>query len=117
LDRLAHMVSPSERDGMLSLLAHQAIGILSQHLLPSTEEGRATLVCEHLEVEGAARGWLRSMDVPALAALMRRTDNPNNMSYQRALVAAVQEGRVSPEAGVAHAPNPHEFLRSLRGIP
>ena len=116
IDRLVHLVGPQEREGMLSLLAHQTIGILSQRLLPGVEEGRVSLVCEALEVEGAARDWLRAMDIPALADFMRRGGNPRNRSYQQALVGAVQEGRVSYEVALAAAPNAAEFSRAMRGI-
>jgi pilus retraction protein PilT len=116
IDRLVHLVPPHERDAMLSLLSNQTIGILSQRLLPSTEANRYTLVCESLEVEAAARDWLRTMDLPALSDFIRRGGNPHNKSYQQALVEAVQEGRVSPETALATAPNAAEFSRALRGI-
>ena len=116
IDRLVHLVPPHERDGMLSLLSNQTIGVLSQRLLPSTEAGKYSLVCESLEIEAAARDWMRSMDLPALADFIRRGGNPNNNSYQQALVEAVQQGRVTAEVAIATAPNAAEFSRALRGI-
>ena len=116
IDRLAHLVPPHERDSMLSLLSNQTIGILSQRLLPAAVGNRSVLVCETLEVEAAAREWLRAMDIPALADFIRRGGNPNNKSYQQALVEAVHEGRVSFETALATAPNGAEFSRAMRGI-
>ena len=116
IDRLVHLVPPHERDAMLSLISNQTIGILSQRLLPSTEPNRSTLICESLEVEAAARDWLRSMDIPALTDFIRRGGNPHNKSYQQALVEAVQQGRVTVETAIATAPNAAEFSRALRGI-
>lgn len=117
IDRLAHLVPPHERDTMLSLLSNQTIGIISQRLLPSAEGGnRSTLICESLEVEAAARDWLRSMDIPALSDFMRRGENPRNKSYQAALVEAVRAGRVTYATAQATAPNAAEFARTMRGI-
>jgi pilus retraction protein PilT len=116
VDRLAHLVPPNERDAMLSLLSNQTIGILSQRLLPSVEAGRSTLICETLEVEAAARDWLRAMDIPALADFIRRGGNPHNIPFQRSLIEAVQQGRVTLETALAAAPNAAEFNRAMRGI-
>lgn len=116
IDRLVHLVPPHERDSMLSLLSNQTIGILSQRLLPAAEGNRSTLICESLEVEAAARDWLRAMDIPALSDFIRRGGNPHNKSYQQALIEAVQQGRVTPAVALATAPNAAEFSRALRGI-
>lgn len=116
IDRLVHLMPANERDSIAGLLAQQTIGILTQRLLPTPDEKGLTLVCEHLEISGAARDWMRALDVPALVDLMRRGDNPANRSFQEALVQACREGRVSREVAIANAPNAHEFARSLRGI-
>jgi len=116
IDRLVHLVPPDERDSMLSLLSNQAIGILSQRLLPAASGQGSTLVCESLEVQAAVRVWLREMNLPALTDFIRRGDNPHNKSYLQALVEAVQEGRVSLDVAMTTVPNAAEFTRSLRGI-
>jgi pilus retraction protein PilT len=116
IDRLVHILSSHERESMLSLLSNQTIGILSQRLLPSTEPGRSALVCETLEVAGAARGWLRTMDIPALSDFINRSGNPNNKSYQTALVEAVQQGRITFETAIAATSNAAGLSRALRGI-
>lgn len=116
IDRLVHLVPTHERESMLSLMSNQTIGLISQRLLPSVSGDRATLVCEHLEVEAAARDWLRTLDIPALTDFMRRGGNPHNRSYQQSLVEAVQAGRVTYETALANSPNAAEFSRSIRGI-
>ena len=116
IDRIVNLVPPGERQGMLSLMSQQLIGIFCQRLLPGINEGEVALVCEHLDVQGAARDWLRAMDVPALGDLMRRGDNPNNVSFMRALVAAVKEGRVTHKTAKEFAPNATEFERAILGI-
>ncbi len=115
IDRLVHLVPEHERDAMLSLLSLQTIGILTQRLLPGPD-GKSALVCESLEVEAAAREWIRTLDMPALADFIRRGGNPNNKSFQQALLEAVQAGRVTAETALTTAPNAAEFSRALRGV-
>lgn len=116
IDRLVHLVPPEQREVMLSLLSNQTIGMLSQRLLPAAEGKASTLICETLEVEAAARDWLRQMDIPALSDFIARGSNPNNKSYMQALVEATQQGRVTMATALSSAPNAAEFSRAMRGI-
>ena len=116
LDRLANLVPPSDREVMLSLLSHQTIGILSQRLLPSADGSRVVLVAEHMEVNGAAREWIRAMNIPALAEHIRRGDDPNNCSLLQALVSATQAGWIDYEVALSNSGNSFEFNRALRGV-
>ena len=116
LDRLANLVPPSDREVMLSLLSHQTIGILSQRLLPSVDGSRVILIAEHMEVNGAAREWIRAMNIPALAEHVRRGDDPHNCSLLQALVSATQAGLVDYEVALSNSGNTFEFNRALRGV-
>ena len=116
LDRLANLVPPGDREVMLSLLSHQTIGILSQRLLPAADGSRVVLIAEHMEVNGAAREWIRAMNIPALAEQIRRGDDPANCSLLQSLVAATQAGLVDYEVALSNSGNTFEFNRSLRGV-
>jgi pilus retraction protein PilT len=116
IDRLVHLVPPDQRDVMLSLLSNQTIGMLSQRLLPAADGKGSTLICESLEVEAAARDWLRQMDIPALSDFIARGGNPHNKSYMQALVEATRQGRVTFDTALSTAPNASEFSRAMRGI-
>lgn len=116
LDRLANLVPPSDREVMLSLLSHQTVGILSQRLLPSADGSRVVLIAEHMEVNGAAREWIRAMNIPALAEHIRRGDDPNNCSLLQALVYATQQEWVDYEVALSNSGNSFEFNRALRGV-
>jgi pilus retraction protein PilT len=109
LDRLSNLVPPGDRDVMLSLLSHQTIGILSQRLLPSADGSR-------VEVNGAAREWIRAMNIPALAEHIRRGDEPTNCSLLQALVSATLAGTVDYETALSNSGNSFEFNRALRGV-
>ena len=116
LDRLANLVPPGDREVMLSLLSHQTIGILSQRLLPAADGSRVILIAEHMEVNGAAREWIRAMNIPALAEHIRRGDEPTNCSLLQSLVAATEAGWIDYETALANSGNSFEFNRALRGV-
>jgi len=116
LDRLANLVPPADREVMLSLLSHQTIGILSQRLLPTADGTGVVLICEHMEVNGAAREWMRAMNIPALAEHLRRGDDPANCSLLQSLVAATQAEIISYEVALSNSGNSFEFNRALRGV-
>ncbi len=116
LDRLANLVPPGDREVMLSLLSHQTVGILSQRLLPAADGSRVVLIAEHMEVNGAAREWIRAMNIPALAEHLRRGDDPANRSLLQSLVATCQAGVIDYETALANSGNAFEFNRALRGV-
>lgn len=116
LDRLANLVPPADRQVMLSLLSHQMIGVLSQRLLPRADGTGVALICEHLEVNGAVRDWIRAMDLPAISDHLKRSDEPANRSFLSALVAACEAGLVDYETALSYSGNPFEFNRALRGV-
>jgi Tfp pilus assembly pilus retraction ATPase PilT len=101
---------------MLSLLSHQTIGILSQRLLPTADGTGVVLICEHMEVNGAAREWMRAMNIPALSEHLRRGDDPGNCSLLQSLVAATQAELISYDVALSNSGNSFEFNRALRGV-
>ena len=116
LDRLANLVPTGDREVMLSLLSHQTIGVISQRLIPGADGGGVVLVYEHMEVNGAAREWMRAMNIPALAEHLRRGDDPGNCSLLHSLVAACTAGRIDYNTALANSGNTFEFNRALRGV-
>jgi pilus retraction protein PilT len=115
LERFVHLMNEEQREGAQTLLSYQLIGVLSQQLLPATEEGSSVLVCEHLEVTAAARDWIREMKLPEIREFMRRKDAGNRV-FIDALAEAYQQGRISYETAMSHSGNTYELTRLLRGI-
>jgi len=116
LDRLANLVPAGDREVMLSLLSHQTIGVISQRLIPGADGASVVLVYEHMQVNGAAREWMRAMNIPALAEHLRRGDDPGNCSLLNSLVAACNSGAIDYETALANSGNTFEFNRALRGV-
>ncbi len=113
--RLVQLVPPNAKDSLLGLLSQQLIGVLNQQLLPNATGDGLTLICEHVEVVGAVRNWIREMNLPEIEEFMRRTDNSSNINYLTALITAFKAGKISYDTGVAHGGNVYEFNRILRG--
>ena len=55
----------NERDGVLSLLATELIGVLTQRLLPNKDGGRR-VIAEYFQNEAATRDWIQAMDYHSL---------------------------------------------------
>ena len=116
LDRLLNLFPSEERVSLLNLLSHQLIGILSQMLLPTADGSRLHAVVEHLQNEGATRVWIQEERLTEIQDFLRRSDNPNNLSFMRSLVAAARDGEVAAAVARNAASNETEFDRALRGI-
>ena len=67
LERFTHLMDEAQRESVQTLLSYQLIGILSQQLLPSVNGDKYVLVCEHLDVQAAARDWIRDMSLPHIS--------------------------------------------------
>jgi pilus retraction protein PilT len=116
IDRLTGLIAPPEREGFLTQFANQAIGIISQRLLKSADQRTIVPIIEYVTVQGAVRSWIRAKDTEAIATHLRRTDDPQQRNFLRALCEAYHEGKLSYETALGHAANPVEFNRALRGV-
>ncbi len=115
LDRLANLFNPDSREGLLKLLSHHLIGILSQQLIPRKGDG-LMLAVEHFQNEAATRAWIRENNSAEISDHINRTDNPANCSFVRFLVAAAQQEFIDESTARQAAPSAQDFDRLFRGI-
>ncbi|NWK56877.1 PilT/PilU family type 4a pilus ATPase [Verrucomicrobiaceae bacterium N1E253] len=115
LERLSNLFPAEERSGLLKLLSQHLTGILSQQLLPRSEEG-LFLAIEHLQNEAGTRKWIEEANLAEISDHMNRGDNAANCSFVRYLVAASEQGFISAEVARKASPNAQDFDRFLRGI-
>lgn len=115
LERIANLFKPDSRQSLLKLLSYHLVGILSQQLLPRPDGGML-LAVEHLQNEAATRAWIRDSNLTEITDHINRSDNPNNCSFVRFLVAASQQGFIDVATARQAAPNAQDFDRLLRGI-
>jgi twitching motility protein PilT len=116
LERFLRLVPAEDRSGLVAQMANQLVGILSQQLIPAVERRTQVLVCEYLTVEGAVREWIREHKMGEVMEFMRRGESPGNRTQLQSLAEAYHTGKLSYEEAMAHAANPHEFDRMLRGV-
>jgi pilus retraction protein PilT len=115
LERLSRLFEIGEREGVLQLLAQQLVGIMCQKLVPALPDGRV-LIAEHFENQAATRKWIAEGKFRELADFLDKGDNPANVTFLQALVAAVQAKRITEAMALQTASNPREVQRRLRGI-
>lgn len=116
IERLASLMPPDERRAVLSLLASQLIGVLTQKLLLSaTGEGRH-LVTEYFQNEGATRDWILDMEYPRLEDHVASPQSASCQSFRTGLIDAWRAGHVSREEALEAASNPQELDRVMRGV-
>lgn len=115
LERLANLFNPDNREGLLKLLSHHLIGILTQQLIPR-KDGGLILAIEHFQNEAATRAWIRESNAAEISDHINRGDNPANCSFVRFLVAAAQQGYVEENTARQSSPSAQDFDRLFRGI-
>ncbi len=90
-------VFPADKQPQVRLqLAASLQGILSQHLLPSADGGRAAVV-EILIATGAVRSQVREGKTHLLASAMQSGRGLGMQTLEMALDASVREGRITPQ--------------------
>lgn len=116
LDRLINLFHVENQGNLLKLLSQHLIGILSQKLLPRSEEGGVILAIEHLQNEAVTRNWIRDGELSKVTDHINRNDNPANVSFVRFLSEAAKQGFIENHIARQASPNPQDFDRLLRGI-
>ncbi len=115
MERLTDLMPEAQRKGVLSLLAAQLIGILSQRLLPASEGGRH-VVTEHFQNEGASREWIQEMDYASLADFIEDERGPNALNFQASLLEAWRHGKISQDTALAASASPNQLKRAMSGV-
>jgi len=91
-------------------------GVVSQRLLPRSDGDGRVLAAEMLTCTPPVRQLLREQRVDELADLMRSSNDPGILTFNRALLSLFREGAIGYEQGLAYATNPDEFALAARGL-
>ncbi len=97
------------------MLAHQLVGVQCQKLVPRVD-GTLQLLVEHIENGGAMRDWIYNRDTSHIQDYLRRSTDPNAVSFLHSAVAAYEQGLITEEAAIDALGNETEFRRAARGI-
>jgi pilus retraction protein PilT len=116
LERFMRLVPATEREGLMAQLSQQLIGIFAQQLVKGIAKRSVVPICEYLTVGGAVREWLRENAMDKVRDYMKRGQADQCQTQQQALADAYNTEKVSYEEVMAHAQNPTELDRAIRGI-
>ncbi|CAN5242060.1 type IV pilus twitching motility protein PilT [soil metagenome] len=112
--RMTNLFAEADRAAVLDLLAYQLIGCICQQLIPGPRG--LFLALEHMENVGATRQYIRDGEPDRLSDHLRGRQTAENTTFLSSLIQGCQQGRITPEVGMAASGNEIEFARSLRGI-
>jgi twitching motility protein PilT len=98
------------------LLARHLIGILSQMLLPRSDEQGVFLATEYLENSGAIKPWVRHEQLPEIRDYLNRSHGEGARSFMASLLEATRAGLINAEVAQQASASPSDFARALRGL-
>lgn len=116
LERLGNILeAQSHITGTAEMLAHQLIGVCSQQLLPTLQDG-VIPVCEYFENSGATRPYIAERRHAEIADHIARSGDAHCRTFLDSLVSAVNSGQIDANVARSAATRPQDFDRALRGI-
>lgn len=115
IERFGLFFDSAETENRMTVLSHVLIGLIAQRLVTGVQ-GEPVLLTEHLEVEGAVRGWIEERDHHALKDFMARRDKGDNRSFTDTALEALEQGRIDQETARASVGRSQDLDRALRGV-
>lgn len=110
VNRIIDFFPPHERDQIRILLAESLLGILSQRLLPSSDQTGRVLALEVLVNTPLIRDYIKDEEKTPLIKEALMQDNLRGMqTFDQHLVELYLAGRISMEDATFTATSPHEF--------
>jgi twitching motility protein PilT len=110
VNRIIDFFPPHQHAQARAMLAGTLKGIVSQRLVRTSGEGGRVAACEVLRANGRVSDLLLDPDQTGrLPEVIADGAYYGMQTFDQALLAHVQAGRVTMEDAVAHASNPHDF--------
>ena len=91
-------------------------GIVSQRLLPRTDEQGRILAAEVMHNTPPVARLLREQRLDELQDLMRASRNPGLITFNESLLQLFKDEKISYEMGIAYASNGDEFALQAKGM-
>jgi twitching motility protein PilT len=112
LYNLSVLLTPTERQQVLPMLANELLGVLSQTLVPLKAGGRKAIFEVMLNCPEATshlrtgnQGWVRP--------LIRKYHKVGMISLEQALMVWIQKGLIDPRQALLHTSEPQELARLM----
>lgn len=116
LQRILSYMPEHQRGQLAADLSLCLRGIVSQRLLPRRDGQGRVVAVELLTVAPAAARLIREQRVPDLQDLMKASNDPAIVTFDRSLLALYKNNVVAYEVCAAYASNPDEFALSAGGM-
>jgi twitching motility protein PilT len=110
VNRIIDFFPPHHHQQVRAMLAGSLRGVISQRLVPTVDgEGRAP-ACEVLTMTGRVRDLISNPDETAkLSEVIAEGSYYGMQTFDQALLALYQEGRISMDEALKAATHPHDF--------
>ncbi|OGY84434.1 MAG: hypothetical protein A3F54_00655 [Candidatus Kerfeldbacteria bacterium RIFCSPHIGHO2_12_FULL_48_17] len=110
LENLINSVSPDEEEQLRSKLARNLTSIIALKLIPSSNSGVVPAI-EMLTPDDTSRNSIREGSFNQLRDILEHSRTAGTQSFDRALVALIQQRKISVEKAIEHATDPR-FIQS-----
>jgi twitching motility protein PilT len=110
VNRIIDFFPMEEQKQVRSMLAGTLKGVVSQRLVPQPDGAGRVVTCEILRMTGRVKDMIVNPDETGnLAKAVEEGAYYGMQTFDQALLAHVQAGRVSMEDALKYASNPHDF--------
>ncbi len=110
VNRIIDFFSEAEQHQARAMLAGTLKGVISQRLVPTPDGNGRVATCEVLRMTGRVRDMiLNPEETGKLPEVIAEGAYYGMQTFDQALLAHVQSGRVSMETGLRYATHPHDF--------
>ncbi len=115
VQRLLTLFPADEREGVLHVLSHQLLGIISQKLIPGVDTLLHLLV-EHVENSGAIKKWLEGGELTKISDFMAQGNLGDNVTFIQSIITAYKAGQITEDDARSACDDPADFNRILLGV-
>lgn len=115
VERLQVFFPEQERNGVSRVLSKAILGVVCQRLLPGKEGGLVPAL-EYFTNVGLVERLIAENRLSDLADHIEKSDPSEASGFTASLAALCRDGKITEETALAHAPEPAELTRRLRGI-
>jgi twitching motility protein PilT len=116
INRIIDFFQPHEQQQARAMLAGTLKGVVSQRLVPTADRRGRVCVCEVLRITGRARDMITDPEhTDRLREVIQEGGYYGMQTFDQALLAHYQAGRVAMEDALRVATSPHDFKLLVAG--
>ena len=114
VERVLGMVPPSEQESIRRAVSESLLGVIAQGLLKTTDGKRAAFHDILINTD-ACKDYIQRGELAEIEEIMARSGFDGMQTANQALLALVEEGRVSADDALAQSLRANELGQALRG--